>query len=183
MLLRPLRRTRLGYPAFPSSRVPRLQVRTRHLYRTWWQHSRGVIGWPVAKKMTHDDRLFVTASVIAATGFLRGGEFLSSPRSSRPVLRGEQVSLSFDGGKAAVTVSIAAPKARWWLKSEQAVCFSIPDHPCIDPVRWLQSYRSMSDVPLDEDGPAFVRSNGDTLSRNWMVAKSASLMAAWDSSA
>jgi hypothetical protein len=134
------------------------------------------MGWPIAKKMTHDDRLFVTASVIAATGFLRGGEFLSSPRSSRPVLRGEQVNLSFEGGKAAVTVSIAAPKARWWLKNEQAVCFSIPDHPFIDPVRWLQSYRSLSSIPLDEDGPAFVRSNGDTLSRNWMVARSASLM-------
>ena len=35
-------------------------------------------GWPFPQAMSHDARLFVTASVLATTGFLRGGEFLKS---------------------------------------------------------------------------------------------------------
>ena len=42
-------------------------------------------GWPVLAAMSHEDRMFAAASVIAVSAFLRGGEFLTYPGSSRKV--------------------------------------------------------------------------------------------------
>ena len=83
----------------------------------------GVVpGWPCLADMSHDDRVFVTASVVGVLGFLRGGEFLSSPRSSRPILRAQDLCVCEIRGVQAVLVLFPKPKARWWLK--EAICTS-----------------------------------------------------------
>jgi hypothetical protein len=133
-------------------------------------------GWPSPSKMSHDDRLFVAASAIAVTGFLRGGEFLASKRSDRPVLRSCDVVLKLRGNVPLVEVAVARPKARWWLSSQPAYCFSLGSSCPIDPTRWLQDYRRFSVVKLPAASPAFVRSNGDALDRDWMVAKTNALL-------
>ena len=136
-------------------------------------------GWPCAQDMSHDDRLFVSASLIASTGFLRGGEFLSSARSCRPILRAQDVALRSIEGRLCAVVSIRSPKARWWVKSQDVVCFPPPassDPGSPSPALWWHQYFSLSVPPLAEEGPAFVLADGSTLSRNVMVRKTSSLV-------
>ena len=135
-----------------------------------------IAGWPNPDAMSHDDRLFVTASILATLGFLRGGEFLSSPSSARPILRADQVVIGSEGGKSFVEVRIACPKARWWIQSESATCFATPDHPSTDPIHWLRAYRSLAPVHPTTGNAAFFRSSGETLSRNWMVSRTHDLL-------
>ena len=137
-------------------------------------------GWPVVHSMSHDDRLWIAASVIATMGFLRGGEFLSSPSSSRPVLRGRHVIEVCSGGLQHVSVAIAQPKSRWWLPFETARCFQAPSGCLLDPVWLLSVYRSLSTVALGPDLPAFRLADGSTLSRNWMVGRTVQLLALAD---
>jgi hypothetical protein len=133
-------------------------------------------GWPSPKKMSHDDRLFVAASSIAVVGFLRGGEFLTSKRPGRPVLRTRDVVVQVRSGSPLVEVAIARPKARWWLSSQPAYCFSMGSSCPVDPVKWLQAYRRFSTVALSPGSPAFMRSNGMALDRDWMVNKTNALL-------
>ena len=55
-------------------------------------------GWPSLRSMSHDDRVFAAASAVAVFGFLRGGEFLWSRGSSRPLLMVENVATKHVGG-------------------------------------------------------------------------------------
>jgi hypothetical protein len=127
--------------------------------------------------MSHDDRLFVAASAIAVLGFLRGGEFLTSPRADRPILRNRDVVITVRNGTPMVEVAIARPKARWWLCSEPAYCTGLGATCPIDPVKWLQDLRRLSVVPVSPGSPAFMRSNGTALTRDWMVNKTNALLA------
>ena len=133
-------------------------------------------GWPCLRIMSHNDRLWVTASTIATLCFLRGGEFLSSPSSSRSILLGRHVmDASHDDGHL-VSVAISRSKARWWLPFEHARCFQSPPGTLLDPVWLLRCYRSMSPVRLAPGDPAFRLADGSTLSRNWMVRRTQQLM-------
>jgi hypothetical protein len=133
-------------------------------------------GWPSPSRMSHDDRLFVAASAVAVVGFLRGGEFLTSKRAGRPILRSRDVVVKYRGGRPMLEIAIARPKARWWLSSQPAFCFGLGSSCPIDPVRWLMDYRRFSTVPLTAGAPAFVRSNGAALERDWMVNKTNALL-------
>jgi hypothetical protein len=55
-------------------------------------------GWPRPDRMSHDDRLFVAASSVAVVGFLRGGEFLTSPGGGRPLLMSKDVVVTSRNG-------------------------------------------------------------------------------------
>ena len=138
-------------------------------------------GWPRSHAMCHDDRLFVSASLIATAGFLRGGEFFSSAKSCRPVLGFRDVAIRSVDSRLSVVVSIPSPKARWWLKSQDVVCFppssSFDGDASLSPAIWWIWYSSLADPPLPPDGPAFVRADGSPLSRSWMVGQAASLLA------
>jgi hypothetical protein len=137
----------------------------------------GIPHWPDPALMSHDDRLFLAASTIAITGFLRGGEFLacSKPGHGRPVLLGKQVVGAIRAGDAAVCVSIAQPKTKWWLGDQEVVCHRMPGH-ILCPVFWMIQYRSRSSVRLSMSSAAFVLSDGRFLSRKWMCARSTELL-------
>jgi hypothetical protein len=148
-----------------------------------------VPGFPRLQAMSHDDRAFVAASVIAVTCFLRGGEFCSYPGSARAALRGDNVEIITDeSGTEYVQVRIVSPKNMFWLQSCTVRCF-VGSEPgaqraedglqCNDAVRALREYRARSPVGLlTADGPAFVLSNGRALSRDFMVKRSAQLLKA-----
>lgn len=132
-------------------------------------------GWPFPSRMAHDDIVFASASLIATCAFLRGGEFLTHPNSSREVLSGAAVRVSYFGGSQTVTVSIPKPKNFWWLDAVDAHCFDSREADVFSPVQWLQYYRRWSVVPLTDAGPAFQSSSGAPLSRDFMVHKTHAL--------
>jgi hypothetical protein len=140
--------------------------------------------YPMFGQMSHDDRLFVTASVIAVSAFLRGGEFLTYSGNQRRVLLQSEVQI-IDGPSLtkSIEVSIAKPKNMWWLKAAKVPC-SIPTEGTALPILpWvmLVLYREFArnaGVTLSDDGPAFVMQNGSPLNRDWMVAKSQALLTA-----
>ncbi len=128
-------------------------------------------GWPVPDRMSHDDRLFVCASSIAVLGFLRGGEFLFSPGSSRPLLRHVDVAIAECRGSSYVSVKIQRPKARWWITDSEVLCFD-PGPACpLNPTTWLRCYRNFSVVPLHPNGAAFRLASGAVLSKPWMLSR------------
>ena len=113
-------------------------------------------GWPVPEDMSHDDRLFVVASLLGVTGCLRGGEFLWSTKSSRDVLLSSMVRVVEYAGQQVVELAIPRPKAKWWLLEEPVRCFSSRDHPLFDAVYWLREYRRFSLVDLAPSYRLFV---------------------------
>jgi hypothetical protein len=137
---------------------------------------RHLVGWPSPPAMSHDDRLFVAASVVAVLGFLRGGEFLWSRRSDRPLLRFRDVCCVVRNGFPAVIVSVAQPKARWWLAAVDVVCFDLGKECVLNPVFWLSEYRARSVVRFGSDRAAFMLADGSSLSRDWMVTRTEALM-------
>ena len=132
-------------------------------------------GWPVAEVMSHDDRLFACASLVATMAFLRGGEFLFSPKSARPVLLGKDVSLRLVNGVSTVVVAIPSPKNAWWESHLDAYCFPIEGRGEFCPRHRLEVYRRCSTIPLGELEPAFRMADGSPLSRDWMVSRTAAL--------
>lgn len=141
-------------------------------------------GWPDARCMSHDDRLFVAASLVAVAGFLRGGEFLSSRKSDRPILTAALVRIVRIEGSLAVRVSIRQPKAMWWVEAQDVPCFARKEAPSFCPVLWWDSFSSLSPKFVRASGlgrlsslPAFHRASGAPLSRDWMVGRTSELMA------
>jgi hypothetical protein len=92
-------------------------------------------GWPILEEMSHDDRTFATASVLAVAGFLRGGEFLSSSSSDRKVLMYADICIKQQGGSWAVGIAIPQPKAMFWLESQEVLCLTLLQ-------RWVWMIRS-----------------------------------------
>ena len=136
--------------------------------------ARFLSGWPRLEDMSHNDRVWLTASVIGTTGMLRGGEFLFTSRSSREVLRGDQVVVD----KSSVVVTIVKPKAQWWEHNMRVRCFSPGDPDCVlDPVRLLRAYRDLSMQPLRPHDPAFQLEGGLVLSKHYMLRRTEALLA------
>ena len=135
-------------------------------------------GWPIPELVSHDDRLFIAASCIGTMGFLRGGEFLTSSKSSRPLLLFKQVQIKRVADRPTVVVSIAHPKAKWWLTSQDVLCVAPSSDALLNPVAWLSAYRILSPVPFHDDRAAFLLEDGSPLSRNWMVKKTEDLLRA-----
>jgi len=84
-------------------------------------------GWPSPTAMTHTDRLFATASILAVKGFLRGGEFLTHPRSARPILCMSHVQKHVNTGPAYIVISVPQPKTRHDLITVDVPCFDTPE--------------------------------------------------------
>ena len=133
-------------------------------------------GWPIPRDMCHDDRLFIAASAMAIVCFLRGGEFLCSSGSGRPLLRQRDVIRVRDGPGAPITVNVVQPKSRWWLLDTVVPCFDLGRNAVLNPSFWIDAYRVHSSVKLSDNGPAFVLSDGSPLSKSWMLSKSSYLL-------
>ena len=136
-----------------------------------WALAQRIPGFPRAAAMSHDDRLWLFASVLGCLGLLRGGEFLVSAKQSRPVLKGKEIVIEeMVAGKMAVIVRVPKPKARWWEPHMPVTIFGLPGTP-LDVVRLCKDYRELSLVALRPLDPALRRSNGDALSKSWMFAE------------
>jgi hypothetical protein len=129
-------------------------------------------GWPSPQQMSHNDRMFAAASLIATCAFLRGGEFTTHAGSTRDILTSAAVCISAAGGRRTVTVSIPRPENFFWLEEVDAHCFDSPEAGEFSPVRWLELYRSWSSVPLPPAKAAFRLASGAPLSRDFMVKRS-----------
>jgi hypothetical protein len=135
-------------------------------------------GWPRLLAMSHDDRVFVAASVVATLGFLRGGEFTWSKSSFRPLLRGAQVTVITSLSCPAVKIDVPQPKTRWWLPSVAVTCFRPAPECHLDPAWLVTGMRSLSVVPMGPNDPAFRMSDGSALSRDFAVRRTSVLMLA-----
>ena len=131
--------------------------------------------WPDMGAMAPEDRAFAAASVIGVAGFLRGGEFLASKKSTRPILTKKMIRVVRVGQKDAVVVSVRQPKARWWLDHVDVPCFEHKESDEFCPVRLWTDYELNCSPQLKEDGPAF-RVKGKALTRDSMVARTEELM-------
>ena len=130
-------------------------------------------GWPDLHKMAHNDRVFLAASVVGVLGFLRGGEFLHSPGSSRPVLLHEQVVCMSDS----VRVGVVRPKAQWYDLDVPVRCFT-PSIDCpLDPVKMVTTMRALTPVALEAGKPAFRMADGKPLSKRVMLKVTGELLA------
>ena len=88
-------------------------------------------GWPFLPSMSHDDRLFATASWIAVGSFFRGGEFLSSPGSRRDTLLRSAVSVQMRDGVPLLVSAVPQPKATCWLPTVDVRCrATVASTPC-----------------------------------------------------
>ena len=135
-----------------------------------WRLARALKGFPVAASMSHDDRLWLFASVMGCLGLLRGGEFLVSPKQSRPVLMGRDiVAREVVSARWAVVVDIPKPKARWWELHMPVTIFGLPGTP-LDVVQLLLDYRNFSVVSLRPGDPALRMADGGTLSKQRMFS-------------
>ena len=139
-------------------------------------------GWPDPDRMCHDDRAFAAASVIAVCGYLRGGEFLASPRSRRPILTNADVGIRSVGGTTAVVLSIRQAKATWWQEKSEVFCFAAVPGRCnreFCPVRLRANYLRLaprSVRALSAQAPAFCTANGKAITRQWMVMRTETMM-------
>ena len=131
-------------------------------------------GWPDMAAMSEADRVFAAASVIAVTGFLRGGEFLASPKSDRATLAAGDVSIRSVGTCKAVVVEVRQPKARWWLSTVAVPCYAHAGDDTFCPVRLFGQYAARCG-PRRPRGPAFVL-GGKALTRDFMVSKTTALL-------
>jgi hypothetical protein len=124
--------------------------------------------------MSADDRVFASASISAVCGFLRGGEFLSSKKSTRPILQARDITVRVVGTNRAQVIDVPQPKARWWIESESVPCFenTVDDTMC--PVRVWEEY-AIRCPALTANGPAFLL-RGKALTRDYMVKRTTTLM-------
>jgi hypothetical protein len=139
-------------------------------------------GWPCLEAMSHDDRAFAAASVIAVCGYLRGGEFLRAPGSKRPVLLNGDVCTRSVGESTAVVLTIRQAKATWWLEKSDVFCFAsgAEGDPAFCPVRLRINYQRLAPAKVkvfDAKAPAFCTSDGRALTKRWMVQRTEKLLA------
>jgi hypothetical protein len=136
-------------------------------------------GWPNLQDLSRDDLAFATASVVAVSAFLRGGEFLSYPTSSRRLLvRSNLVvrSIEVNGRRArTLVISVPQPKNQWEVDSVDVPCFSSPAAGPMDVVALYEAWCAR--FPDEPSNPAFSRAPGEALSRAFMVSRTAELMA------
>ena len=167
MVRRSIRYLRRKHPAKPTAlKVPiTVEILTRILTL--------LAGWPDMAAMSPDDRTFACASVVAVSGFLRGGEFLSSRKSARAVLQAKDLVIRLVDGRRALVVNIPQPKTAWWLTHQSVPCFQLDDD-TFCPVRLYEEYSARC-PGFSPAGPAFLL-RGKALDRDYMVLRTATLM-------
>ena len=136
-------------------------------------------GWPDLRAMSHEDRLFAAASVVGVLGMLRGGEFLWSRYSDRPLLKSADVVVQCKFGVRMLQVSIPRPKARWWLESETVLCLSPSSSSLLDPAWLVEALRLLAPEACSSapDSPAFQLGDGSALTKRWLIDRTTSLLA------
>lgn len=144
-------------------------------------------GWPDLNSMRFDDVVYVTASAIASAAALRGGEFTTDPKSTRPLLLDSYISVKLmRDNRQFIVVSVPIPK------TDQSALFSYriaagpvntSDYP-LDPVNCWDHYSQLKARVLqpsmckhpDKPRAAFALANGQPLTRDFMVHRTEALM-------
>ena len=135
-----------------------------------WALAVRIPGYPVIASMSHDDRLWLLASVMGCLGMLRGGEFLKSAKQSRAILMAKDLSLkAISRTRVALVVEISKPKARWWVMHAPVTIVSAPGTP-LDIAHLFRQYKTLSPHWRGGNHPALVTFNGKVLPKNWMFA-------------
>ena len=136
-------------------------------------------GWP--DSMSHDDTMFATASIIAVTCFLRGGEFLHHKQSDRPVLVFSNIRTIIGKDNTTLVVTIPQTKTRWWETSVDIPAFGAPSGPFSPVVLWQryvnQSKHLRTKPTANASKAAFHFANGQPLSRDYMVTRTLTMLA------
>jgi hypothetical protein len=131
-------------------------------------------GWPDMAAMSEDDRVFASASVTAVCGFLRGGEFLTYAKSTRPILKGTAMTIRHVGTHRALVVGVPQPKTHFELESESVPCFENTVDGAMCPIRLWEEYSTRC-PDYKAQGPAFML-GGKPLTRDYMVQRTTQLM-------
>jgi hypothetical protein len=174
-LRRVLRYIRHRYPC--SAKASKMPI-SLSLIATMAKH---LAGWPDLNQLSYDDLLWLTASVIATSAFLRGGEFLSSPHSDRAILARSAISVRTIEGARVLVVSPSQPKARMHLSEVDIPCFAPATAGPLHPVALFEALCARSPLLRAQDSdpkliPAFHHANGRALSRNYMVDKTSAML-------
>jgi hypothetical protein len=130
----------------------------------------------------HDKNLFRVVTQVASLALLRGGEFCSSPKSQRKILRGCDVlvkgALTFDAhgyvataekSGSKVVVRVSKPKQKWWIDFVNRVAYDPDNSETICPTRALLKYRRQATMRLGPEDPAFKTANGKTMTLKWLT--------------
>ena len=133
-------------------------------------------GFPYVRCMYPDDRLWLFASVMGCLGMLRGGEFLTSPKQSRPILMaGDLTIVRVTQARSALVVQVAKPKARWWEVRAPVSIMELPGT-ALDIVHLYTEYVRLSPWEHCPGDAALRRQDGSILSKAWMFDKTDKLL-------
>jgi hypothetical protein len=136
-------------------------------------------GWPVVARLSFDDLLWLTASVIVTSAFLRGGEFLASSDSDRAILSMSAVEITTLRSKPVLIVKPPQPKTRMDLTEVSIPCFAPPSAGALGPVALFEAYCKRSPIVGSRAPgliPAFHRVDGSALSKDFMKKRTLALM-------
>ena len=134
-------------------------------------------GWPDMAAMSAEDRVFATATVLGVSGFLRGGEFLSTRKSDRCILMATDITVRMIAGRWALIVSVRQPKKRVGLAAASVPCFENVDNDLFCPVRLWRNYtfRCIGFSRKGRVSPALML-GARALTRDYMVTRTTALM-------
>ena len=102
---------------------------------------RSMTGWPNHKRLSFNDLLFATASSIAFSAGLRGGEFFTYPKSSRPLLRGKDIMPASSSNADLLIIDVPKPKNRPFAASARTYANGSHLLPEFHPSFLLKAYR------------------------------------------
>ena len=137
-------------------------------------------GWPSPSLLSYEDLLFATASSVAFAAGLRGGEFFTYPRSSRPVLRGKDISPVTKDGVSFLIIDVPKPKNRPFALSTRTFASGSTQLQDFHPFFLMAAYRARArSIGLDvlRTSAAFQFADGTPLSRDFMVRHAEKLRA------
>jgi hypothetical protein len=143
--------------------------------------------WPCVQTMAFEDVVFACASMVACTGFLRGGEFLFRPGQARPLLLHRDLVLINSPRGETLVMSVPQIKTEWWIEKTIVPIFALANDDGqeseFSPVRLWKAVTEMSPC-LRRGGaalkslPAFHNNDGTPLRRDIMVNRTRQLMEA-----
>jgi hypothetical protein len=167
---------RKEFPTTPFLKVPF----TEHLIRQLTEH---ISGWPILRRLSFNDLLWVCASAILHFACLRGGELATRKGAGRPPIRGEDVIVQ-NGASKGVAIRVRQPKTQPGSAFQTTFAKDCPPTPygsyALNPSTLLLEYRARAEArSLDVVGssPAFKMANGKVLSMDFMLKRANELKA------
>jgi hypothetical protein len=131
-------------------------------------------GWPCLSRLSFGNLLFATASSIAFAAGLRGGEFFTYPKSSRPLLRGKDITPVALRGVEFLVIDVPKPKNRPFACSARTFASGSMHLREFHPSLLLTAYRERArarGLNVVGTNSAFQSADGAPLTRDFMVTR------------